>query len=113
MTYLTALFTMLRREGPRLLVLVALIAITFGLQSLFQLTPAQGHPELAHLFSVLYLVSVSIGFAHLLCRVIFNRINLADLAKIAMGTPLGAALLFMSICSVLSVLLLCDAWLLH
>lgn len=63
-------------------------------------------------FTMLSVTAGLCAFTHVTRRILFNQLDLQEIARRASSTPLGAGMVFASVCAVVSVVLLISALLL-
>lgn len=99
------------RDFLRTALMVAAVALLFAVGvGLAKLT---GEEALAPMLSTSAIV---IGFAlltHFIRRVLFNRLDIQQIAKRACETPDGASRVFLAVCLFLAVLVYCQTLLMH
>lgn len=104
MTKLQMIFAAIRRESLRVVAFLITIVATVWLSEF--LPRVTGHPEFAPLFSTIYMILFVVAFSHLARRILFHKLDLQKIGGDAMAHPIGAGLVFFSICLVLCTVML-------
>ena len=96
----------LKVDTGRTVAIISVVAILFAMAG--WLPGLTGEPAMAPLLTSVAMVAFLVAMSHIMRRVLFPGLDIQAIARKAMMDPIGAAIVFASICMVISVLILAN-----